>query len=63
MLKGKSLSEIWVLVKWAINVDAHIAKVDEVAKSNRVLIETVIGIVFISVVTFGMLFFLFFKVS
>ena len=63
MLKGKSIKEIWALIQWAINVDAHIAKVDEVAKSNRVLIETVIGIVFISVVTFGMLFFLFFKVA
>ena len=63
MLKGKSLSEILKLIKWAINVDAYKSKAEEIARSNRVLIETVIGVLFISVVTFGMLFFLFFKVA
>lgn len=58
MLKGKSLSEIWKLIMWAVRLDLRTAEVMEIATANRVLIEAGLGLLII----FSMLFMLFFKV-
>lgn len=61
MLKGKSLKEVWSLVKWAIKLDVDKldpSKAFEIAKANRVLLEAIIGMALI----FSLLFILFFKI-